>query len=385
MTFSSFVLHCVYKVNVNIFVLYLQKEWLCLNCQTQRALSGALGDSGTMLHPTHAPAKPETQTIPTTNVTEPKTVPIKVEPTTAATKQPAPIQTKTVEMPPSTKAKVEPETDKIETAQFVSSKQREPETIPTSISVKLSPSAAENPPCTSALEPLLPEAEMRNTKILGMTNVKSKDEIVVIDNATVISKLQEPNPDLLKTESDTQTRTSPVPRSEDKNVPIAPSAAKVAVSEVDPEKERKPKPPVPESIVAEVQASDQIRLKEPTHSLQQVQLPLKLQEQQLTKEAEPIMAAKSKDVVKTEEKSNNIISTQKSQRISTEDKLKVRIVFFFCFCLLFNKRYEVRSLEQMTRYKNIYYPLLIFVLFYLYPDKILKSFDTVKLCTHYFF
>lgn len=342
MTSSSFVLHCVYKVNVNIFVLYLQKEWLCLNCQTQRALSGALGDSGIMLQPTRVPAKPETQTIPTTNITEPKTAPIKVEPTTSATKQPAPIQTKTVEMPPSTKAKVEPETDKRETAQFVSSKQREPETILTSISVKVSPSAAENSPCTSALEPLLPEAEMQNTKILGMTNVKSKDEIVVIDNATVISKLQEPKPDLLKTESDTQTRTSTVPRSGDENVPISPSAAKVAVSEVDPEKERKPKPPAPESIVAEVQASDQIRLKEPTHSLQQVQLPLKLQEQQLTKEAEPFMAAKSKDGVKTEEKSNNIISTQKSQQISTEDKLKVRIVFLlFCFVYCLTRDMEL--------------------------------------------
>ncbi|XP_037539137.1 protein piccolo [Nematolebias whitei] len=293
------------------------KEWLCLNCQTQRALSGALGGSGIMLQPTHAAAKPETQTIPTANMTEPKIAPIKVEPTTSATKQPVPIPTKTVEMPPSTKAKAEPETDKMETAESISSKQREPETTPTSISVKIPPSAAENLPCTSALEPLILEDEMQNTKLLGMTNVKSKDEIVVIDNATVISKLQEP-----KTESDAQTRTSPIPRSGDKSVPIAPSASKVAVSEVDPEKERKPKPPVPESIVAEVQASDQIKLKEPTHSLQQVQLPLKLQEQQLTKEAEPIMAAKSKDVVKTEENINNIISTQKSQQISTEDKLE---------------------------------------------------------------
>lgn len=42
-----------------LFLLFLQKEWLCLNCQTQRALSGQLGDMPPPPSPSKLPAKHE--------------------------------------------------------------------------------------------------------------------------------------------------------------------------------------------------------------------------------------------------------------------------------------------------------------------------------------
>jgi len=55
-----------------MFVLQIQ-EWLCLNCQTQRAISGQLGDMGKMppapsgpkASPMPAPAEPSSQKTPT--------------------------------------------------------------------------------------------------------------------------------------------------------------------------------------------------------------------------------------------------------------------------------------------------------------------------------
>ncbi|XP_017261213.1 protein piccolo isoform X7 [Kryptolebias marmoratus] len=293
------------------------KEWLCLNCQTQRALSGALGDSGIMLQTPHVAPKPESQATPATNMTELNTASIKVEAPTATTKpQPVPTQTKTVEIPPTAKA----ESVKMETAESIPFQQREPDTTPISITAKISLPAAEKEPYTSALEPLIPEAELPNTPVLKTATVKNKEETDVTDNnETEIPKFQESKPDLLKTESDAQTCTpSPVSRSEAKSAPIVPSAAEVAVSKFVQEEEIKPEHSVSESIVTEVQPSYQIKLKEQTNSLQQS----KGQEQQPAIEAEPIMATETEKVVKTEDKIMDIISTQESQPISTVNKTK---------------------------------------------------------------
>uniref|UniRef100_A0A674C8T0 Protein piccolo n=1 Tax=Salmo trutta TaxID=8032 RepID=A0A674C8T0_SALTR len=50
------------------------KEWLCLNCQTQRALSGQLGDMGMMAQPqlTKTGAQPTPQPVATSTKTEPQ-------------------------------------------------------------------------------------------------------------------------------------------------------------------------------------------------------------------------------------------------------------------------------------------------------------------------
>lgn len=69
-----------------------QKEWLCLNCQTQRALQGGLDDRGKMAQPSATSAKPETNITPALKTPESKTVPsskdktpTKLQPTPAAT------------------------------------------------------------------------------------------------------------------------------------------------------------------------------------------------------------------------------------------------------------------------------------------------------------
>lgn len=267
-----------------------------------------------ILQPSHVAAKQETQAKPATNITEPKTAPTKIETKTSATKPlPVPTQTKTIEIPPSTKAK--PELANMETTESIPVNQKEPETTPT-------PSAAGKQPSTTAPEQLIPEAELPDSKILRTEILQNKDEMVVIDkNLTEISKFQQSKPDLFKTESDAQPCKPPVSRFEDKRVPIGPCDAKVV-----PEKESKPEYPVPESIVTEVQPSDQIQLKEPTSSLQQVQLPLKSQEQAAT-EVKPIVAAEIKKVVKTEEKID-IILTQESQPVSIVRMTQFLLIFF---------------------------------------------------------
>uniref|UniRef100_A0A665V4J0 Zinc finger piccolo-type domain-containing protein n=1 Tax=Echeneis naucrates TaxID=173247 RepID=A0A665V4J0_ECHNA len=48
-----------------------EKEWLCLNCQTQRALLGQLGDSGKKPQPSPVSARPETQATPASPKAQP--------------------------------------------------------------------------------------------------------------------------------------------------------------------------------------------------------------------------------------------------------------------------------------------------------------------------
>lgn len=70
-----------------------QKEWLCLNCQTQRALQGGLDNRGKMAQPSPSSAKPETNITPALKKPESKTLPssndktpTKLQPTPASTK-----------------------------------------------------------------------------------------------------------------------------------------------------------------------------------------------------------------------------------------------------------------------------------------------------------
>lgn len=51
--------------------MFLQAEWLCLNCQTQRALSGQLGDMGKMPLSSSASVKAEPTVNPKTEISKP--------------------------------------------------------------------------------------------------------------------------------------------------------------------------------------------------------------------------------------------------------------------------------------------------------------------------
>lgn len=74
-----------------------QKEWLCLNCQTQRALQGELDNRGKMAQHSPASAKPETQVTPAVKKPESKTLPSSKDKSPIPTKtQPAPVATKVV-------------------------------------------------------------------------------------------------------------------------------------------------------------------------------------------------------------------------------------------------------------------------------------------------
>ncbi|KPP72928.1 protein piccolo-like [Scleropages formosus] len=75
----------------------MANEWLCLNCQTQRALSGQLGDMASMLPQAPVPTKPSSQQPmgpkgQPTPVSQPATQPKAPEPTPL---KPTPIQQKT--------------------------------------------------------------------------------------------------------------------------------------------------------------------------------------------------------------------------------------------------------------------------------------------------
>uniref|UniRef100_A0A8D0CU74 Zinc finger piccolo-type domain-containing protein n=1 Tax=Sander lucioperca TaxID=283035 RepID=A0A8D0CU74_SANLU len=118
----------------------VSKEWLCLNCQTQRALSGQLGDSGKMPQLSLVSAKPETLATPATKQTHRKTSPTKSEPTPVATKsQPTPAPIKAVPTGPTPKAKVEPTSVTMETTSTADSAQIEMDTTRIPTTVKVSP------------------------------------------------------------------------------------------------------------------------------------------------------------------------------------------------------------------------------------------------------
>lgn len=93
---------CFNVINVSNYIVFLglfstQKEWLCLNCQTQRALQVELDDGGKTAQRSPASSKKETQVTPTDKRPEPKTVPSSRDKTPIPTKlQPVPGSTKAV-------------------------------------------------------------------------------------------------------------------------------------------------------------------------------------------------------------------------------------------------------------------------------------------------
>jgi len=285
-----------------------QKEWLCLNCQTQRALSGQLGDSGKIPTPTPVPAKPEIQTTPAIKMEEPKTAPTKVEPTIGAT---------------------EPQI----TMATIPSTLSELDTTPMATTAKVSIAAAEKQPLpASTAEPFIdvtmqkaevaPKAEVPNSKVPKTTIIENKDTLVKFPKA------QGFKPELTETggKADVSTASS-VSVAVVTDVPIPLIAAEIAVSEVVRETETKSELSDLESVIEEEQPDDHIKLIEPTKSLAQVESQPMSQEQQLTVEAEPDLVADRKELAeRTIEKITDIATSSEEQPVSTETIiLKVRM------------------------------------------------------------
>ncbi|XP_051916154.1 protein piccolo isoform X8 [Hippocampus zosterae] len=78
-----------------------EKQWLCLNCHTQKALLGQLGDSGKISQPSPISAPQETQAILVTKNIEPKPASAKADSADVIKK--TPIMTTSTKMVPTTK------------------------------------------------------------------------------------------------------------------------------------------------------------------------------------------------------------------------------------------------------------------------------------------
>lgn len=317
-----------------LFVCLIQKEWLCLNCQTQRALLGQLGDSGKLPQPSPVSAKPETQATPATK---------KAEPTPAATKsQPTPAPIKAVPTVPTPKEKMEPTSVKMETTATAASAQIELETTLIPTTSKVSPVAAEKQPlAASTAEPIIqtvapvqqtvvtPKVEVPNTDVPKTVPVENKEEAVKMElSVTEFPKAEESKPNLSKVKvEDGVTAASFFPLTEATVVPTSPIAAEVAIARVVPGIETKPELSAPERVIKEVQPGDHNELTEPTKSLQQVEVQPKSQEPQQVLEEESVRAVDSKEMAdKLIEKTIDITSTSETQPVSTKNIImKVRM------------------------------------------------------------
>lgn len=297
-----------------------------MNCQTQRALSGQLGDAGKMSQPTPVPALPEIKDTPTTSMAEPKTTLTEVE-TTATKPQTAPTATEEV---PTTKAKVE--SVMTETMVTKPSTQSELETTPTFTTAEVSPTTEENQPL--AAEPFIPSAmekqladettEVKESDIKSSetASMEKKEQEIMNVSEEELTKVEESKPALPSTESEALvSAVSSSQMNEAENVPISTITAEVKVTRIVAETETKPEPSFPGGIITEIQPDEHIKLTEPKESLQQVELQPKSEEQQLVVK-ETVMEADVKEVIdKTVENITDVTSTPESTPVSTETQI----------------------------------------------------------------
>lgn len=265
-----------------LFVVFLQKEWLCLSCQTQRALSGQLGESQKISQPTYVLSKPDVQALSASDMTESKNLPTKIEPATGTTTpRLVPGTTEALKIIPTTKLKEEPA--KIES--------------------------------TAAIPSI--ENELKKKTLDIVTDVSS----VTSEKQSFVDSIKEP----FETKLD-------VPNTKASNVdPVK----EVIIFEVIPEKKVKPELPVRGSIFTEIKTYDHIILTERTTFSQEPYF----QEQELAVESSRLIEAGTNELDhKMIEKITDISSTHVSQEASTKSKRKVREnIFLSNILLIYNK------------------------------------------------
>lgn len=269
--------------NSSVLSVFLQKEWLCLSCQTQRALSGQLGDSEQMSQPTYVPAKPEIQATSTSDMAASKTSPIKIELTTEVTA---------------------PKTAPTEGVQIISAT-----------------TAKEEPAKIKNLAPVPSiEKEKERKQLVTMIDVSS----VASDKQSFEDSIQEPvvaKPDV----SITKTSDMEIVK-------------EVTMFEVVPEKKAKPELPVSGNIITEVQTNDYINLMDTTSSLQEKLQPY-LQEQEKAVESGKTKAADSKELDDKMIEKITDISTQVSQPLLTARLVRkvIKYIYLKYFCYLYQE------------------------------------------------
>lgn len=267
---------------------WLQKEWLCLNCQTRRALSGELGDSGRMPQVTPVSAKPSALSTPATAEVEPKTTPAKAELTSVVTKsQLTPDSIKSMPTAPTLKPKMEPMSVEKETTATAASEHVKIQ--PTHIAIKetVSPVLEEKQPLAAFTAEVMPpakdtatlKAEVPNTDHNRTVTVEDREESVKVEFIEPqYPNAEESKVDLSKDKLEADVASaSPLPATEAIAVPFHFAA------EVVPGNKIKPELSAPHKI-KELLTDDHIELTEPTTSLPQAEVQPKSQEPQLVLE-----------------------------------------------------------------------------------------------------
>uniref|UniRef100_A0A3Q3QC80 Zinc finger piccolo-type domain-containing protein n=1 Tax=Monopterus albus TaxID=43700 RepID=A0A3Q3QC80_MONAL len=341
------------------------KEWLCLNCQTQRALLGQLGDSGKMPQPLSVSAKPEIQSTPATKKAEPKPAITKAEPTPTATKSqstPAPIIAGPTVL--SQKAKMEPTSIKIETTSTAASTLIELKATLLPTAAKVSPATEETQPFSvTTVEPTIPtmapvqhtvatpKVEVPKTDVPKSLTVQTKEEAVKMESVTEFSKPEEFKTDLPKVKVETDVSAVFFPEAE-ATLPTSPVAAEDMPGV---ETETKIDFSSPERIIKEVHLDDHVKLTEPSQSLQQVEVQPKSQEPLPILEAETVMEADTIEVAdKLAEKISGITSTPETQPVSTHIMINVRmghlyfiyrIYVYVCVCVCVCVKFQLYMLN----------------------------------------
>lgn len=238
-----------------------QKEWLCLNCQTQRALQGGLDDRGKMVQPSPTPAKPETSITPALKKPESKTVPPSQD-KTPPKPQPAPTATKAI-----------------------------PTGVPSQDTPKAIPEAEIKEVLPAKAEKLVSEAEKKPSealKVEPMLQDTAGSQELVPENITVADKVEAKKTDKHEVVS-IETPSSPVT---DKTVAISLGSAVPELS-------------APEDISEELKPDNHIKMPGQTTSFQQIE------SQQETK---AVPAAELKDVTDTTDGDASIQVTELSTK-----------------------------------------------------------------------
>lgn len=288
-----------------------QKEWLCLNCQTQRQLE----DSEKMTQPSPASAKPETHVTPAVKKPESKTIPVTAEAAPATPKsQPVPATTKAVPTAgPTPKANMESTLVTTEITAKATCGKIEPPTaaMPTIAELGKKPSEASTAGSDISFLATLQNTAVSHTDVPKSVTVTDNGETRKTDlSLTELPKIEETNALTSKVKVDAvKTVASSTPVTDTKAVPSP---------LVDPEL------PASEEISKEIKPDDHIKPTGQTTSLQQVEALQKSQEPQ--RETKPVKPAESKDLTSTMVEELTDTTSVLETQVSTKDtQIKVRL------------------------------------------------------------
>lgn len=258
----------------------LQEEWLCLKCQTQKALSGQLGDSGKMPHPVLAIAV-TTESAPTSGAVKATMEPISAKTGTTLTE--------TTSLPP--------EVNDSHNTTLVST----------------------------------PETNLTSLPLLKKTAPKPQAEVPNVDVPTAVeAEKEDPNtfkqPEIETSKLTATATQSPVAESGD--VPTSTVAAKVALAGTVHSTGRQTELSTQDSITKEARPDDYIKETQATKSLQQVEMQLTFQEPHPEAKAE-ITAAGTDKSSKTTADVDIISSEETTKSIVIEVRLFCHLFYFF--------------------------------------------------------